>query len=48
MTAAAPSTPAAISAGIDMSLHLIERLAGRALADRTARQTDVEWTGNPR
>ena len=35
---------AGISAGIDMSLHLVERLAGRALAERTARQMDFEWT----
>jgi transcriptional regulator GlxA family with amidase domain len=35
---------AGISAGIDMSLHLVERLAGRALAERTARQMDYAWT----
>lgn len=35
---------AGISAGIDMSLHLIERLAGRELALRTARQMDFAWT----
>ena len=37
---------AGISAGIDMSLHLVERLAGRALAERTARQMDVDWVEN--
>jgi transcriptional regulator GlxA family with amidase domain len=37
---------AGISAGIDMSLHLVERLAGRALAERTARQMDFDWTEN--
>jgi transcriptional regulator GlxA family with amidase domain len=37
-------TSAGISAGIDMSLHLVERLAGRALAERTARQMDFDWT----
>lgn len=37
-------TSAGISAGIDLSLHLVERLAGRALAERTARQMDVRWT----
>lgn len=37
---------AGISAGIDMSLHLVERLAGRALAERTARQMDFGWTEN--
>ncbi len=40
-------TSAGISAGIDMSLHLVERLAGRALAERTARQMDFAWTENP-
>ncbi len=29
-----------------MSLHLVERLAGRALAERTARQMDYAWTHN--
>jgi transcriptional regulator GlxA family with amidase domain len=36
-------TSAGISAGIDMSLHLVERLAGRELALRTARQMDYDW-----
>jgi transcriptional regulator GlxA family with amidase domain len=36
-------TSAGISAGIDMSLHLVERLAGRDLALRTARQMDFDW-----
>jgi transcriptional regulator GlxA family with amidase domain len=39
-------TSAGISAGIDVSLHVVERLAGRALAERTARQMDFEWTEN--
>jgi transcriptional regulator GlxA family with amidase domain len=39
-------TSAGISAGIDMSLHLVERLGGRALAERTARQLDVDWVEN--
>lgn len=39
-------TSAGISAGIDMSLHLVERLAGRDLALRTARQMDFDWTEN--
>jgi transcriptional regulator GlxA family with amidase domain len=33
-------TSAGISAGIDLSLHLVEVLAGRELAVRTARQLD--------
>jgi len=36
-------TSAGISAGIDMSLHLVERLAGRELALLTARQMDFDW-----
>ncbi|NHZ81406.1 DJ-1/PfpI family protein [Massilia sp. CCM 8695] len=36
-------TSGGISAGIDMSLHLVERLAGRELAVRTARQMDYDW-----
>lgn len=40
-------TSAGISAGIDMSLHLVERLAGRDLALRTARQMDFAWTTHP-
>lgn len=39
-------TSAGISAGIDMCLHLVERLADRALAERTARQLDFDWTEN--
>ncbi|MBT9429768.1 MULTISPECIES: hypothetical protein [Symbiopectobacterium] len=38
---------AGISAGIDMSLHLVERFAGRTLAERTARQLEFDWTENP-
>jgi len=40
-------TAAGISAGIDMSLHLIERLAGLDLAVRTARQMDYAWQRVP-
>ena len=41
------ASPAGTSAGIDMSLSLVERLAGRALAERTARQMDYAWnSGN--
>jgi transcriptional regulator GlxA family with amidase domain len=39
-------TSAGISAGIDMSLHLVERLAGRELAVSTARQMEFDWTEN--
>lgn len=36
-------TSGGISAGIDMSLHLVARLAGAALADKTARQMEFDW-----
>lgn len=37
---------AGISAGIDMSLHLVERLHGKQLAERTAKQLEFDWTKN--
>ncbi|MCP4623560.1 MAG: DJ-1/PfpI family protein [bacterium] len=40
-------TSAGISAGIDMSLHLVSRLADQDLADRTAKQMEFDWTRNP-
>jgi transcriptional regulator GlxA family with amidase domain len=36
-------TAAGVSAGIDMALHLVERLAGRELALRTARHMEYTW-----
>jgi transcriptional regulator GlxA family with amidase domain len=36
-------TSAGISAGTDMSLYLVERLAGRVLAQKTARQMEYDW-----
>lgn len=39
-------TSAGISAGIDMSLHLIERLTSLSLAERTATQMEFEWSRN--
>ena len=39
-------TPGGISAGIDMSLHRVERLHSRDLAERTARQMDFDWKEN--
>ncbi|HEV2460022.1 MAG TPA: DJ-1/PfpI family protein [Ktedonobacterales bacterium] len=36
-------TSAGISAGIDMSLHLVERLFGRAAAEETARMMEYRW-----
>ena len=40
-------TSAGISAGIDMSLHLVTRLLGAALSERTARQMDTPWNPQP-
>jgi transcriptional regulator GlxA family with amidase domain len=39
-------TSGGISAGIDMSLHLVGRLHSVALAEKTARQMEFAWTGN--
>ncbi len=36
-------TAAGISAGIDVALHLVERVGGEALALRTARQMEYSW-----
>lgn len=36
-------TAAGLSSGIAMALHLVDRLAGRSLAERTARQIDYDW-----
>lgn len=39
-------TAAGISAGIDMSLHLVSRCAGEDLAVKTANQMEFDWTKN--
>jgi len=39
-------TAAGISAGIDMSLHLISRVTNEDLAIRTAKQMEFQWTKN--
>ena len=36
-------TSAGISAGIDMALHLVARVAGEELAVKTARQMEFDW-----
>lgn len=41
------ATSAGVSAGIDLALHLVARLAGDALAVATARQMDYPWTREP-
>jgi len=40
-------TAAGISAGIDMSLYIVSRLADRELAMGTARQMEYIWNQNP-
>lgn len=39
-------TSGGISAGIDMSLHLVSRLHSLGLAENTARQMEFDWTRN--
>jgi len=39
-------TSGGISAGIDMSLHLVRKLHSQTLADKTARQMEFAWTKN--
>ena len=36
-------TAAGISAGIDLSLELVSKFAGKELAERTARQMEYAW-----
>jgi len=40
-------TSAGVSAGMDMSLHLIDRLHGAAVASWTARRMEYSWSGVP-
>jgi transcriptional regulator GlxA family with amidase domain len=37
-------TSAGISAGIDMSLHLVSKLYSKELAEKTAKQMEFDWT----
>jgi len=39
-------TSGGISAGIDMSLHLVSKIHGLELAERTAKQMEFDWTKN--
>lgn len=41
------ATSAGVSAGIDLSLHLVARLVDEPLAVATARQMDYPWTRQP-
>lgn len=46
--AGAVVTSGGLACGIDMALHMVDRLAGRELAQRTARQLDTPWEPDPR
>ncbi len=39
-------TSAGISAGIDMSLHLVSKIINEELVIKTAKQMDFDWTKN--
>jgi len=39
-------TSGGISAGIDMSLHLVSKTYSQALAEKTAKQMEFDWTTN--
>jgi transcriptional regulator GlxA family with amidase domain len=39
-------TSGGISAGIDMSLHIVSRLHSSELAEKTAKQMEFDWTKN--
>lgn len=39
-------TSGGISAGIDMSLHLVSKISGKELAEKTAKQMEFDWTVN--
>ena len=41
-------TSAGISAGIDMSLHLVSRVQSMELAEKTARLMEFDWQRNPK
>ena len=36
---------AGIAAGIDMSLHVVRRLLGQEVTEKTARQMEYPWSG---
>ncbi|WP_083966680.1 DJ-1/PfpI family protein [Demequina globuliformis] len=41
-------TSGGLTSGMHMALHVVERLADRALAEATARQLDLVWSPQPR
>jgi putative intracellular protease/amidase len=40
-------TSAGVSAGTDMAFHLVQRLAGRAVAEAAAKQAEYDWHRDP-
>lgn len=40
-------TSAGVSSGTDMAFYLVERLAGRAVAEAAARQAEYDWHRDP-
>jgi transcriptional regulator GlxA family with amidase domain len=40
-------TSSGVSAGMDMTLHVIDRLFGLNVAESMARQTEYEWHRDP-
>src|SRR5882757_7548197 len=40
-------TSAGVSAGTDMAFHLVDRLAGRAVAEVAAKQAEYDWHRDP-
>jgi len=40
-------TSAGVSAGTDMAFHLVDRLAGRAVAENAARSAEYDWHRDP-
>jgi transcriptional regulator GlxA family with amidase domain len=40
-------TSAGVSAGTDMAFHLVDRLAGRSVAEAAAKQAEYDWHRNP-
>jgi putative intracellular protease/amidase len=40
-------TSAGVSAGTDMAFHLVDRLAGRAIAEAAAKQAEYDWHRDP-
>lgn len=40
-------TAGALTSGLHMALHVVARLAGEQMANRTARQLDMDWSPDP-